>query len=146
MNFDPDLNRTWWALRAVFGVVPIVAGLDKFLNLLTNWEAYLAPWIPGLVGFSPEAFMRVVGVIEIAAGILVLSPFTRIAAYVVMAWLLAIAGSLLVQGRYLDVAARDVTMAVAALALARLTEARQRALSTTPVAVPHLRTSSGHVA
>jgi uncharacterized membrane protein YphA (DoxX/SURF4 family) len=122
---DPRINGSWWALRIAFGVVPIVAGLDKFTNLLTRWEQYLSPLVTGLLPVAPSTFMRVVGVIEIAAGILVLSKLTRWGAYIVAAWLAAIALELLTTGRFLDVAARDLVMAVGAFALARLTEARE---------------------
>jgi uncharacterized membrane protein YphA (DoxX/SURF4 family) len=121
---DQRLNTPFWALRLAYGVVPIVAGLDKFTNLLTNWEQYVAPWMAGVLPFSAATFMQIVGVIEIAAGALVLSRFTRYAAYVVTAWLVLIALSLLTSGRFFDVAARDVVMAVGAFTLAKLAEVR----------------------
>lgn len=115
------LNQPYWILRVAFGVVPIVAGLDKYTNLLTNWEQYLNPVVAGLVPAS--VFMRVVGVIEIAAGALVLSKQTRLGAYVVAAWLVGIALNLLSSGRFLDVAVRDLVMAAGAFTLAKLEEA-----------------------
>ncbi len=130
MKFDSRLNSTWWVLRVTFALVPIVAGLDKFSNLLTNWEQYLNPAIPGILHLSPATFMHIVGVIEIAAGILVLTTITEYAAYIVMIWLLATAGNLLLQGRYFDVAVRDVVLAIAAYSLARLTEVRQESEQT----------------
>lgn len=125
MRFDSRLNQAWWILRLTFGLVPIVAGLDKFTNLLTNWEQYLSPSIPALIHLSPVAFMHLVGVIEILAGALVLSPLVGYASYVVMAWLVAIALNLLVQGKFFDIAVRDLVLAIAAYSLARLTEVRQ---------------------
>ncbi len=130
MKFDSRLNSTWWVLRVTFALVPIVAGLDKFSNLLTNWEQYLNPAIPGMLHLSPATFMHIAGVIEIAAGILVLTTITEYAAYIVMIWLLAIAGNLLLQGRYFDVAVRDVVLAIAAYSLARVTEVRQESEQT----------------
>ncbi len=115
------LNQPYWMLRIAFGAVPIIAGLDKYTNLLTNWEQYLNPIVAGLVPAS--VFMRVVGVIEIAAGALVLSKHTRLGAYVVAAWLVGIALNLLSSGRFLDVAVRDLVMAVGAFTLAKLVEA-----------------------
>jgi uncharacterized membrane protein YphA (DoxX/SURF4 family) len=109
-------------LKITFGVVPIVAGLDKFTNLLTNWEQYLSPMVSQMV--PAGIFKRAVGIIEIAAGILVLSKMTRIGGYVVSAWLVAIALNLLSTGQFLDVAVRDLVMAVGAFALAKLEEAR----------------------
>ena len=101
-------NTTWWALRVLFGFVPIAAGLDKFFNLLTNWEAYLNPLATKVIPISPATFMHIVGVIEIAAGVVVLSHFTKFGAYVVSVWLVAIALNLLVMGRFLDVAVPDL--------------------------------------
>jgi uncharacterized membrane protein YphA (DoxX/SURF4 family) len=123
------LNTTWWALRVLFGFVPIAAGLDKFFNLLTNWEAYLNPLATKIVPVSPVTFMHIVGVIEIAAGIIVLSRFTRIGAYVVTLWLVAIALNLLVMGKFLDVAVRDLGLSVAAFSLAQLTAVREEGTS-----------------
>jgi uncharacterized membrane protein YphA (DoxX/SURF4 family) len=115
-----------WSLRLLFGLVPIIAGLDKFLNLVTYWPKYvssIAADVVGVAGLSPQAFMHVVGVIEIVAGAIVLSKQVRFGAYLVSAWLVAIAANLLLAGYY-DVAVRDVGLAVAAFALAKLVEAR----------------------
>jgi uncharacterized membrane protein YphA (DoxX/SURF4 family) len=107
-------------LRWVFGLVPIVAGLDKFFNLLANWEMYLNPLALRIVPVSDVTFMHIVGVIEIIAGVLTLAR-PRIGSFVVMAWLLAIALQLILMGQFLDVAVRDCVMAIGALTLARLT-------------------------
>src|SRR4051812_36715515 len=107
-------------LRLTFGIVPIVAGLDKFTNLLVNWQLYLSPLTLHLLPVAPGVFMRIVGVIEIIAGLLVLAK-PRLGGFVVMAWLLAIALQLVAGGVYFDVAVRDVTMSIGALTLARLT-------------------------
>ena len=107
-------------LKLTFGIVPIVAGLDKFTNLLANWVDYLGNntnWI----SFDPSVFMRVVGIIEIIAGIIVLIR-PLIGAYIVMSWLICIALQLLVGGHYFDVAVRDLVMAVGAYTLAQLTK------------------------
>jgi len=108
-------------LRVIFGVVPIVAGLDKFTNFLANWTVYLNPLALRIVPMTDIAFMHVVGVIEIIAGALVFTK-PRLGAYIVMAWLIAIALQLILWGRFLDVAVRDLVMALGgALTLARLT-------------------------
>ncbi len=107
-------------LRLTFGIVPIVAGLDKFTNLLTNWSDYLSPGIKAMLPLDAMTFMRVVGVIEIIAGILVLVR-PLIGAYVVMCWLIAIALVLIAGGHYYDVAVRDLVMAIGAFTLAQLT-------------------------
>ena len=124
-NSENRLNTTWWALRVLFGFVPIAAGLDKFFNLLTNWEAYLNPLATKVIPVSPATFMHIVGIIEIIAGVVVLSQLTKIGAYVVTAWLVAIALNLLMMGKFLDVAVRDLGLAVAAFSLAQLTAVRQ---------------------
>ena len=129
-------EQAYRLLHAGFTVAPIIAGLDKFANLLVDWTQYLAPIFPNLLGVSKTTFMYGVGVVEIAAGILVaLKP--RYAAYVVTAWLLGIILNLLILGRYLDVALRDFGLALASLALARLAEARARQAdrAAAPVAV-----------
>src|SRR5262249_6381257 len=124
-NSENRLNTTWWALRVLFGFVPIAAGLDKFFNFLTNWEAYLNPLTTKVIPVSPATFMHLVGVIEIIAGVVVLSRLTKIGAYVVTAWLAAIALNLLTMGKFLDIAVRDLGLAVAAFSLAQLTATRE---------------------
>jgi len=119
----------YWALRIALGTVPIIAGADKFTNLLTYWPGYVSPFAARLLPMSPGAFMRVAGVIEIAVGAAILLGFARIFAWVAMGWLAAIVLELLTSGRYFDVAARDAVMATAAFALARLAEVVEHAPS-----------------
>jgi uncharacterized membrane protein YphA (DoxX/SURF4 family) len=125
MKATDDMNRAWWALRVFFGAVPIVAGLDKYLNILTNWSAYLNPAVTRVLPLSPTTLLHIVGVIEIAAGVIVLSRWTRLGAYVVMFWLLGIAGNLAMMGKYYDVAVRDIGLAIAAFTLAQLAAKRE---------------------
>ena len=107
-------------LKLVFGIVPIVAGLDKFTNLLVDWSKYIAPAFASMLPFSGRTFMYIVGIIEIVAGIGVLATrWTRIFATIVGIWLLCIALDLLL-ARYFDIAVRDVVMAISAFCLARL--------------------------
>lgn len=108
-------------LKVTFGLVPIVAGLDKFTNILTDWSKYISEGLAEMLPFEPAVFMMIVGVIEIVAGILVLTK-TRIGAYVVAAWLVAIALSLIFSWSFVDVAVRDLVMAIAAFCLAKLSE------------------------
>jgi len=129
-EIDNRLYSTWWALRLLFGVVPVVAGLDKYFNLLTDWTAYLNPLATKLLPISAPTFMHIVGVVEIAAGLIVLSRWTRLGSYVVTLWLVAIALNLLVMGRFLDVAVRDLGLAVAAFTLSQLTAVREEASMT----------------
>ena len=125
------LSVAWWTLRIGLGAGPFLAGIDKFSNLLTNWDMYLAPAIPHLLHVSAASFMHAVGIVEMLAGILVLTRYTRYAAYLVAAWLLAIAGTLAAQGLFLDIAVRDVELALSAFVLAKLTEVREAACETT---------------
>ena len=128
---DNNSHQAFLILRLGFTVAPIIAGLDKFLQLLTNWDKYLAPAVPNALGIAPHTFMMIVGAIEIAAGVLV-AVAPRIGGYVVAAWLVGIIGNLLMVGGYLDVALRDLGLALGALALARLAEADARVRVPTP--------------
>lgn len=124
------LHSCQLTLRAAFGVVPIVAGLDKFTNFLTNWEQYLNPTALHVVPLSATAFMHLVGIIEVIAGAVVLAR-PRVGAFIVMAWMWAIAAQLLLGWMYVDVAVRDLVISLGALTLARLTpivNARENAL------------------
>lgn len=118
-NLNQVIKSTYNLLKAVFVIVPVVAGLDKFTNLLTNWEKYLNPKIADMLPFAPHTFMMIVGAIEIIAGIIVLIK-TNVGAYIVAAWLALIALTLIASLNYLDVAVRDLVMAISAFSLARI--------------------------
>jgi len=120
-----QLDNTWWALRLTFGLVAFLAGIDKFLNILTDWDRYLAPFVAALLPTSGFWFMRAVGVIEMAVGVLILTRWTRLGAYIASVWLLGIALNLALAGPFLDIAVRDVAMSVGAWTLAKLSEIRQ---------------------
>ncbi|MGV9863655.1 hypothetical protein [Rhodococcus koreensis] len=106
-------------LRIGFTVLPIAMGLDKFTNVLTTWEDYLAPWIVDLSPLDAHDTMLVVGVIEIVAGIAVaIKP--RYAAYIVAAWLAGIVINLLTYPGFYDIALRDFGLMLGALTLGRL--------------------------
>jgi hypothetical protein len=118
-----DSHRAFRLLYGAFVLLPIIAGFDKFANVLANWSGYLSPIVTDTLPIRPEVLMRVVGVVEIAAGLLVaLRP--RLGAYVVAGWLGAIIVNLLALGHYLDVALRDFGLLLGALALARLSPRR----------------------
>ncbi|HET8734628.1 MAG TPA: DoxX family membrane protein, partial [Anaeromyxobacteraceae bacterium] len=122
---DNHESSAYWALRIALGVVPIVAGLDKFTNLLVDWERYLSPLAARVIPVSPAVFMRAAGVIEVIVGLGILLGYARVFGWIAMAWLAAIAVDLVTTGHFLDVAARDAVMATAAYALARLAPARE---------------------
>lgn len=126
MASDRNLSIAWWTLRVGLGLAPILAGLDKFFNLLTNWEMYLNTAIPQLLHIPAVTLMHIVGVVEIAAGILVFTRLTRFAAYIITAWLLIIAANLVAQAMFFDIAIRDIELSLAAFVLAKLTEAREQ--------------------
>src|SRR5690606_14975085 len=116
-NVQQSLEQTFNLLKYAFVIVPIVAGADKFTNLLTQWDQYLNPSMASLLPFSAATFMMVVGVIEIVAGLIVLKK-PEIGGYIVAAWLTVIAITLLAGFNYVDVAVRDLVMAIAALSMA----------------------------
>jgi uncharacterized membrane protein YphA (DoxX/SURF4 family) len=116
---DDPAYQAFWLLRIGFTVAPLLFGIDKFANVMVNWEQYLAPWIRDASPLSATHTMYVVGVIEIVAGLAVaIKP--RYAAYVVAAWLAGIIVNLLTYSGYYDVALRDFGLLLAALTLARL--------------------------
>ena len=106
-------------LHFTFIAAPTIAGLDKFFHLLTNWDGYLAPGIANLLPMSAHTFMLIVGVIEIAAGLLVAFR-PSVGAYIVAAWLVGIMLNLIMHGGMLDIALRDFGLCLGALALGRL--------------------------
>ena len=141
--FDSRLDQAWWVLRIGLGVGPFLAGLDKYFNLLTNWTGYMSPLVLKMLPFSGQTFMHIVGVIEMIVGLAILTKWTRLGAYVASAWLLAIAINLVSTGMFLDIAVRDVEMALAAFVLARITEVRSDTLQSD---LPLGRNTNGPVA
>jgi uncharacterized membrane protein YphA (DoxX/SURF4 family) len=127
--FPKELNTVWWTLRIGLGLGPFLAGLDKFFNILVNWEMYLSPLAQKVVPVSAPVLMRAVGVVEMIVGLAILAGLTRIGGYVAMVWLLAIAVNLITTGMFFDLAVRDVEIALSAFALARLSEVRARSSS-----------------
>jgi len=122
IDANHTLHTVYTTLRLTFGLVPIIAGLDKFTNLLTHWADYLNPSIANILPVSTATFMMIVGIIEIIAGIIVfIKP--AIGGFIVAAWLTLIALTLLASGNYLDVAVRDLVMAISAFSLARIARA-----------------------
>jgi uncharacterized membrane protein HdeD (DUF308 family) len=113
--------QSYLILLVGFAMLPVVAGIDKFLHLLVNWDQYLAPLATQILPVSGHTFMLIVGVIEIAAGLLVAFR-PRIGAYVVALWLVGIIVNLLLIPGFYDIALRDFGLALGALALARLSQ------------------------
>jgi uncharacterized membrane protein YphA (DoxX/SURF4 family) len=131
-----ELYATWWALRLTFGLVPFLAGLDKFFNILTDWAQYQSPLLQQFLPISATSFMYVVGIIEIVVGLAILTRWTLPGSYVAMVWLVAIAANLLTTGRYFDIAVRDLALAVAAYSLGVLTKAMAEPANSVHLADP----------
>jgi hypothetical protein len=123
---DTRLQNPASALRVAFGLMATLAGIDKFFNVLADWTSYVSPDIAALLPFSPSVLMGVVGVVEIAVGIAILKAAPVVGAYVASAWLVLVAGNLLLGG-YLDVAVRDLVLSIAAFTLARMTDVQAEA-------------------
>ncbi|WP_024768925.1 hypothetical protein [Aquimarina macrocephali] len=122
---DSQIKTVFTLLKYTYGLVPIVAGLDKFTNILTDWSQYISSGFAGILPFEARTFMIIVGVIEIIAGIMVLYR-PKIGGYVVMGWLIVIALTLLFGGHYIDVAVRDIVMAIGAFSLVKLADSDSR--------------------
>jgi uncharacterized membrane protein YphA (DoxX/SURF4 family) len=128
MLISKELNSAYWALRIAFGLGPLLAGIDKFTNILTNWEKYLSPTVQRALPITAATFMHIVGVIEIIVGLGVLMGASRLFGYIAMLWLFGIAANLVSTGMYYDIAVRDVLLGLGAFSLARVTEARHSVL------------------
>jgi uncharacterized membrane protein YphA (DoxX/SURF4 family) len=124
MLVSRELNSAYWALRIAFGLGPLLAGLDKFTNILVNWEKYLSPVATRQLPVSALTFMHIVGVVEIIVGLGVLFGATRLFGYIAMIWLWCIAANLISTGTNYDIAVRDILLGISAYALARVSEAR----------------------
>lgn len=125
-DFDGHLNAAWWALKIGLGVGPIITGIDKYFDKLADWGMYLSPLATKIVPVSTPTFMHAVGVVEIIAGLIVLSRWTKVGSYIVMIWLLGIVVNLLTTGMFSDLAMRDFEIAIAAFALSQLSTERNR--------------------
>lgn len=121
IEMSKPVYQAYRLLHVAFIGLPIVAGIDKFLHLLGNWDDYLAPRIASMLGANPHGVMMLVGVLEVIAGIVVaLRP--RIGGWIVAGWLWVITINLVMSGRNFDIALRDVALSLAAVALARISE------------------------
>ncbi|HJR86606.1 MAG TPA: hypothetical protein VJ930_03000 [Acidimicrobiia bacterium] len=121
-TLDPPVGQAFRILHIGYVLLPLIAGADKFLGLLADWEAYLAPVVTDTLGMDATTIMRIVGGVELVAAVLVLIR-PGIGGYVVAAWLAVIIVNLLVLGDFYDVALRDFGLLLGALALARLASA-----------------------
>jgi len=118
-----QLSEIYWPLRITYGLVPLLAGLDKYTNILTDWQHYVSPTAASMLPMSVQTFMHIVGIVEILVGLAVLLGFTRLGGLVVVAWLALISINLLLAG-FFDVAVRDLVMAVGAYTLSMVAAER----------------------
>ena len=125
MLVSKELNAAYWALRIAFGLGPLLAGLDKFTNILVDWEKYLSPMAQHALPIRATSFMHIVGAVEIIVGLAILFGATRVFGYIAMIWSWCIAANLITTGTYYDIAVRDILLGLGAYALARVTEARE---------------------
>ena len=114
-------REAYQLLRVGFAALPILAGADKFFNVLGPWRSYLASEIPDLLGVSSQSVMHAVGALEILAGLMVIFR-PSVGGWLVAVWLWAIVGNLLILPGYYDVALRDLALSLGAIALARLAQ------------------------
>ena len=138
---DSRLENPTRIMQIAVGLMATLAGLDKFFNILADWGSYVSPAAAQLLPFSTDVLMGIVGVVEIAVGIGILTAVPVLCAYVASAWLLLVAVNLVIAG-HLDVAVRDVVLSIAAFTLARLIQVRRG--SEVREAAPDL--SLGHAA
>ncbi len=117
--------HTWVLLKSTYTLVPILLGLDKcFTGLIVNWAKYVSPFIAQYIPMGMSQFLMVVGIIEIVAGLLVWF-YPRFGAYLIVAWMGLIIFDLATMNAMYDIIARDIVIAIGALALAWLSDAVQ---------------------
>jgi hypothetical protein len=120
-------NGLWATLKCIYGLVPIVLGLDKFFYYIVNWNIYVSPFVAAHIPVTIPHFVMIVGIIEIIAGLIVLSHWTRFGAYIVALWILLIIINLFAIGGLMDIILRDLVIAVGYVAYAILTQIKETA-------------------
>ena len=117
------LSEIYWPLRVAYGLVPLLAGLDKYTNILADWERYVSPLAASLLPVGVGTFLHIIGIVEVVVGLSVLFGLARLGGLVAAAWLVAIALQLLLAG-FIDIAVRDLVMAVGAYTLSMVAAER----------------------
>jgi uncharacterized membrane protein YphA (DoxX/SURF4 family) len=117
--------RIWLLLKITYGLLFVIAGVDKFFNFVVNWEKYVNPTLLDILPINMFTLMTIVAVIEITLGLLVLTKYTQLGAYGMSAWFLIIIVNLLTMLKYFDIAVRDLVLAIGAYALAQLTTVKE---------------------
>lgn len=118
--------RIWLLLKITYGLLFVIAGVDKFFNFVVNWEKYVNPTLLDILPINMFTLMTIVAVIEITLGLLVLTKYTQLGAYGMSLWFLMIIINLLTMFKYFDIAVRDLVLAIGAFALAQLTTIKEK--------------------
>ena len=118
---DPRLQTPTTIMRGAIGLMATLAGLDKFFNILADWSSYVSPAAEQLLPFSSDILMWIVGIVEVVVGTSILTALPVLGAYAASAWLLLVAGNLVLGGHF-DIAVRDVVLSISAFTLARLVQ------------------------
>jgi hypothetical protein len=130
MNNHPSASLAWRLIRYSYGAVVLLAGLDKVFatNLIVEWPKYVSPFVAGLLPFDIPTFLFIIGLVEVIVGILLFTRYTVLASYLSVVWLVLISINLLMIGGYLDIAIRDLLLAVGAFAAGQLAQAHGHTL------------------
>lgn len=120
-------NMTWMMLKVSYGLLFIVLGVDKFLNIITNWSIYINHSILNVLPLTIDQFIMGLAIIEIIIGLMIITAFTRMGSALAVLWFLIIAIDLISLGRFYDIATRDIMLAIGAIALTNLTQIREMA-------------------
>ncbi len=118
-------NGLWTLLKYAYGLVPILLGADKFFYYIVDWNKYVSPFVVAHLPMTVTHFVMILGVVEIVAGLIILSPWTRFGAYLVAAWLLLIIVNLLMIGNMIDIVLRDLVIALGYCAYGMLTQIKE---------------------
>lgn len=121
------VTACWWILKITYGLLFVVAGADKFTNIIVHWQKYLSPLFSH-TGIEPTVFMYGVGIIEICIGLMTLTRWTKEGSWLIVTWFALIVLNLLSMGSFFDIAVRDTVMAIGAFVLGRLTGIRNEML------------------
>lgn len=126
---DNKFNNLWTLSKYVYGLVPVLIGLDKFFFFIVDWNMYVSPFAASII--SMTTLVPLVGIIEIAAGILILTKYPRFGAYLVAAWIGVVIINLFMIGGLYDIILRDVAIAFGYIVFAMLTELKEESTSGT---------------
>src|SRR5579863_7206465 len=122
---ENKFNHLWTISRYIYGLVPILIGADKFTFFIVNWNIYVSPFVASY--FPIMYFVPAIGIIEIVAGLLILTKFPRFGAYLVAAWVMAVIVNLFMIGNIYDIILRDVAIAFGYIVFGKLTEFKETA-------------------